>query len=175
MEPHAFAHLDDIIVIGKTLEEHLANLNEVFRRLQEANLKINTEKCEFFKRETKYLGHVVSSEGIKTDPDKVAAIAQMQPPTTIKEVQRLLGVAFRYRRFVPQFATISQPLTLLLKKGKQWRWGTEQQHAFDKLKRMLTEAPVLACPDFGKPFTLQSGASDYGLRTRRVRTSYRIR
>lgn len=163
MDPHAFAYLDDIIVIGKTFEEHLRNLREVFRRLRSANLRINIEKCEFFRKETKYLGHVVSSEGIKTDPDKVAAIVEMKPPTSVKEVRRFLGVASWYRRFVPQFATISQPLTSLLKKGKHWKWGPEQQEAFSDLKAKLTEAPVLACPDFTKTFILQTDASNYGL------------
>lgn len=163
LEPHAFAYLDDIIVIGKTLEDHLANLREVFRRLQAAKLKINPEKCEFFKRETKYLGHVVSGDGIKTDPDKVSAIAKMQPPKSVKEVRSFLGMASWYRRFVPDFASMSQPLTFLLKKGRHWKWGDEQQQAFDTLKTKLTEAPVLACPDFTKTFTLQTDASDYGL------------
>lgn len=163
MEPYAFAYLDDIIVIGKTLEEHLTNLKEVFRRLIKANLRINPEKCEFFKRETKYLGHVVSGDGIQTDPEKVAAISEMKAPQNIKEVRRFLGVASWYRRFVENFAEISNPLTQLLKKGKHWKWGEAQQKAFELLKEKLTTAPVLVCPDFNKTFTLQTDASDYGI------------
>ncbi|XP_073831437.1 uncharacterized protein [Musca autumnalis] len=163
MEPHAFAYLDDIIVIGRTLEEHLANLREVFRRLREVNLRINPEKCEFFKKETKYLGHVVSAQGIHTDPDKVAAIRELPAPTTLKELRRFLGVVSWYRRFVPEFATIAYPLTSMLKKGKHWRWTEDQQTVFEILKIRLTEAPVLACPNFTVPFTLQTDASDYGL------------
>ncbi|XP_073821602.1 uncharacterized protein [Musca autumnalis] len=163
MEPHAFAYLDDIIVIGRTLEEHLANLREVFRRLREVNLRINPEKCEFFKKETKYLGHVVSAQGIHTDPDKVAAIRELPAPTTLKELRRFLGVVSWYRRFVPEFATIAYPLTSMLKKGKHWRWTEDQQMVFEILKIRLTEAPVLACPNFTVPFTLQTDASDYGL------------
>lgn len=163
LEPFAFAYLDDIIITGRTLNEHLSNLAEVFRRLRMANLKINPEKCEFFKTETKYLGHVVSGQGIHTDPDKVAAFQNMSAPTSVKEVRRFLGVASWYRRFVPDFASIAQPLTTLLKKGKHWKWTETQQTAFETLKIKLTEAPVLACPDFSKVFILQTDASDGGL------------
>ncbi len=163
LEPFAFAYLDDIIVIGRTLEEHLAMLKEVFRRLRAANLKINPDKCEFFKRETKYLGHVISGKGIQTDPDKVSAIQDMAIPKTLRELRRFLGVASWYRRFVPDFAAIAQPLTTLLKKGRHWKWTEEQQTAFEVLKAKLTEAPVLACPDFSRTFKLQTDASDYGL------------
>jgi transposase len=163
MEPHAFAYLDDIIVVGKTLQEHMENLKEVFRRLRAANLKINKDKCEFFKEDLKYLGHVVSRQGIHTDPDKVAAISELPPPTNVKGVRRFLGVASWYRRFVPDFAELVVPLTNLLKKGKRWSWTDEQQRAFEIMKEKLTEAPVLACPDFSKPFTLQTDASNNGL------------
>lgn len=163
MEPHAFAYLDDIIVIGKTLEEHLENLREVFRRLRRVNLRINPEKCDFFKKETKYLGHVVSAQGIHTDPDKVAALRELPTPNCLKELRRFLGVVSWYRRFVPDFATLAYPLTSMLKKGKHWRWTENQQTVFEILKLRLTEAPVLACPDFAKPFSLQTDASDYGL------------
>ena len=80
MEPYAFAYLDDVIMIGKTFGKHLKNLKEVFRRLRAANQKINIEKCEFFKTETRYLGHIVTSEGIKTDPETIAAIEQLPIP-----------------------------------------------------------------------------------------------
>lgn len=163
MEPFAFAYLDDIIVIGRTMEEHLSNLKQVFRRLRDANLRINPEKCEFFKSETKYLGHVVSAQGIHTDPDKIAAIRELPAPTTLKELRRFLGIVSWYRRFVPEFATLAFPLTSMLKKGKHWRWTEDQQTVYEILKVRLTEAPVLACPDFSVPFTLQTDASDYGL------------
>ncbi|XP_036345727.1 uncharacterized protein LOC118754970, partial [Rhagoletis pomonella] len=121
MEPYAFAYLDDIIVIGSTFDEHVEHLRAVLRRLQRAIVCINSEKCDFFKRELRYLGHVISDKGIHTDPDKVAAIKELKPPTNVKEVRRYLGIASWYRRFVPDFAALSQPLTALLKKGKHWR------------------------------------------------------
>ncbi|KAL7724320.1 hypothetical protein ACLKA6_017501 [Drosophila palustris] len=143
MLPHAFAYMDDIIVIGKTLEEHMANLREVFRRLRAENLRINIEKCDFFKQELKYLGHKVTEHGICTDPEKVDAISKLKPPTNAKELRQYLGVASWYRRFV-------YPLNELLKKGVKWSWSEEHQEAFENVKEKLTKAPVLACPDFSK-------------------------
>jgi len=93
MSPHAFAYQDDIIVIGRTLEEHNRNLREVFRRLKEANLRLNPEKCQFIKKELLYLGHRVTREGIGTDPEKVAGIAELEPPSTVKELRQYLGAA----------------------------------------------------------------------------------
>jgi len=107
MSPHAFAYQDDIIVIGRTLEEHKRNLRKVFRRLKEANLRLNPEKCQFFKKEVLYLGHRVTSEGIGTDPEKVAAIAELEPPSTVEDLRQYLGVASWYRRFVPDFPRFS--------------------------------------------------------------------
>jgi len=109
MSPHAFAYQDDIIVIGRTLEEHKRNLREVFQRLKEAILRLNPEKCQFFKQELLYLEHRVTSEEIGTDPEKVAAIAELEPPSTVKELRQHLGVASWYRRFVPDFCRIVKP------------------------------------------------------------------
>ena len=163
MEPYAFAYLDDIVVVGSTFEEHARNLKEVLRRLKEANLKLNVDKCEFFKREIRYLGHIISEKGIHTDPEKIKAIKELKPPQNLKEVRRVIGIASWYRRFVPEFADIVQPMNQLLKKGKHWKWTEEHQQSFELLKTRLTEAPILACPDFTKTFTLQTDASDYGL------------
>ncbi|XP_043064323.1 uncharacterized protein LOC122320261 [Drosophila ficusphila] len=163
MEPHAFAYLDDIIVVGATLSEHVRNLREVFRRLREANLRLNRDKCQFFQRSIKYLGHVISEAGIQTDPDKVAAIRELTPPTNLKELRRCLGIASWYRRFVPNFADVVEPMTSLLKKDQSWGWTEKQKQAFQKLKDLLTEAPILACPDFEEKFVLQTDASEYGV------------
>ncbi|KAH8356644.1 hypothetical protein KR084_001058, partial [Drosophila pseudotakahashii] len=110
-----------------------------------------------------YLGHMVSEAGIHTDPDKVAAVKELQPPTSLKELRRCLGMASWYRRFVPNFATIVQPMTKLLRKSTKWRWDAEEQVAFDELKDRLTSAPTLACPNFDHRFTVQTDASDVGL------------
>lgn len=160
---YCFAYLDDLIVLGTTFEEHLRNLKEVFRRLKAANLRLNPEKCQFGKRSLKYLGHLVTPQGIRTDPDKVAAILTIPAPTNVRALRRFLGVASWYRRFVKNFSQIAAPLNKLLKKKSRWQWNQEQEQAFDTLKNCLTQAPVLTCPDFTRPFILQTDASDRGI------------
>jgi len=162
MSPHAFAYQDDIIVIGRTLE-HKANLKEVFRRLKEANLRLNPEKLQFLKKELLYLGHRVTSEGKGTDLEKVGAIAELEPPSTVRELRQYLGVASWYRLFLPDFVKIVKPLNNLVLKGNKWVWTQEHQTAFGELKARLVPDPVLACQDFDKPFILQTDASDYGI------------
>ncbi|KAL7723995.1 hypothetical protein ACLKA6_016362 [Drosophila palustris] len=163
MEPFVFAYLDDIIVSGATLEEHVHNLGEILRRFRQANLRLNRAKCKFFRSSLVYLGQVISGEGIHTDPDKIASVRELQPPATCRELRRCLGIAPWYRRFAPNFAAIVQPMSTLLKKGQKWKWNSEQQAAFKELKVRLTEAPVLACSDFNEKFELQTDASDCGL------------
>ncbi|XP_044313310.1 uncharacterized protein LOC123037311 [Drosophila rhopaloa] len=137
MSPNAFTYQDDIIVIGRTQREHKDNLREVFRRLKEANLRINPEKCQIVKQELLYLGHRVTSQGIGTDPDKVAAIAQLEPPATVLELRQYLGVASWYRRFVPDFARIVKPLNDQLRKGVKWVWTQDHQQAFEEVEARL--------------------------------------
>jgi len=124
---------------------------------------VNPKKCAFFKRRLVYLGHVISAEGVQTDPEKVTAITYLKSPTCLKELRQWLGMASWYRRFVPNFATVVQPMTALLKKGRNWAWGPEQQNALEDLKSRIPTASVLGCPDFDKTFALQSNASDVGL------------
>ena len=163
LEPFCFAYLDDIIILGETYEDHENNLRQVFQRLRAANLKVNPEKCQFGRKSLKYLGHLITSDGIGTDPDKVSAILELPAPVNIRGLRRFLGVASWYRRFVPSFSQIAAPLNHLLKKGVKWTWSLEQEDAFQRLKTSLTNAPVLTCPDFTQPFVLQTDASDSGL------------
>ena len=163
LEPQVFVYLDDIIVVNRSFEEHLATLREVFRRLRDARLRINPEKCRFCTEQLKYLGHVIDKEGIRTDPEKTSAIVDWPAPRTVRQIRQFLGLASWYRRFIHNFATIAAPLTALTRKNARWKWGDPEQTAFDQLKRTLTTAPVLACPDFGRQFVLQTDASATGL------------
>ena len=119
LEPYCFVYLDDIIVLGESFEHHLDMLKEVFSRLRAANLRVrvNPEKCVFARKSLVYLGHVVTEEGIHTDPNKVTAITGLEPPNTVRRLRRFLGMASWYRRFVPQFSQIAAPLNRLLKKS----------------------------------------------------------
>lgn len=163
LEPHVFVYLDDIIVISKTFHEHLELLAETFRRLRNAKLRLNPDKCKFCVDKLKYLRHIIDREGIRTDPEKVSAVADWPEPRTVKQIRQFIGMASWYRRFIAGFSKIAAPLTQLTKKNARWTWGEEQKRAFRTLKAKLISAPVLACPDFSKRFILQTDASTSGL------------
>ena len=116
--PFATAYLDDIIIWSKTEEEHILYLQAVFHRLETAGLKLKREKCDFFRKEFQYLGHVVTPEGIRPCDDKVKVVQELQPPTTVKEVKSLIGFASNYRRYVPNFSKLMRPLTSLTRKNR---------------------------------------------------------
>ena len=156
-------YLDDVIIIGHTFSEHLANLSLVFQRLRAAGLKLQPKKCDFLKHKVTYLGHVVSDVGVSTDPSKVEKVASWPVPTTTKEVQQFLGLAGYYRRFIQDFAEKARPLHRLTERNAIFKWSIESQNAFETLKTHQCSAPVLAYPDFNKPFLLDTDASDTGI------------
>ena len=159
----ALVYLDDIIVFSRTLEEHFRNLETVFRRLREAGLKLKLKKCSFVKNSVPYLGHIVSADGLATDPKKISAMKNFPPPRNVKQLQTFLGLTNYYRRFVPNFAQVAHPLTELTKKDIEFVWSDRQQQAFQALKDRLVSSPVLAFPDFTKPFIVCTDACDYGV------------
>lgn len=163
---YVFVYLDDLIIISRSFEEHVAILCELLARLKRAGLTVNTDKCEFVRSSLKYLGYVVDENGLRTDEGKIEAIANYPQPVTMTQLRRFIGMASWYRRFVLNFASIAAPLTDLLKgklrKGKLV-WNTEALNAFEQLKVALCSTPVLASPDFNLPFTIQTDASDKGL------------
>ena len=155
-------YLDDVLVIGRTLE-HLGNLREVFIRLSRAGLRLKPSKCKLVRRKVEFLGYMVSGEGISADPDKIRAITEYPTPTDLRGVRAFLGLLSYYRRFIPQFSTIAQPMYALTHKDTPFVWSTDCQAAFDCLRSHLTQAPVLAYPQFGKDFLLETDASGVGL------------
>ena len=155
-------YIDDIIIFSKSVEEHLSHLEEVFRRLREANVKLNPKKCNFVTQKVEYLGHVVTPDGISPNPDKVRVVQEFPTPSNLKELRNFLGLANRYRRFVKGFSHIAAPLNALTRKGVSFKWSEQCAVAFDKLKRALVSAPVLAYPNFCKPFLLLVDASSTG-------------
>jgi len=158
-------YLDDIIVISRTFNQHLELLAETFRRLRNAHLRLNPDKCRFCFDQLRYLGHIIDREGIRTDPEKISAVANWPDPRTVKQIRQFIGMASWYRRFIANFSTITAPLTNLTKKNARWVWGPDQNEAFLTIKEKLTSAPVLACPDFARRFYLQTDASTSGLGT----------
>lgn len=156
-------YLDDIIVFSTSLQEHMVNLEKVFQRLRESNFKIQMDKSEFLKLETTYLGHIISNEGVKPNPDKVAAIQKYPIPKTPKEIKQFLGLLGYYRKFIPDFARITKPLTQCLKKGKKITFSPEYVSSFEKCKTLLTNDPILRYPDFNKDFLLTTDASNVAI------------
>ena len=170
-------YLDDIVIFSNTFEEHVEKLQAVFKRLQEHGLKLKPSKCELFRSQVVYLGHVVSREGIQTDPSKIEALKSWPIPQCTKDVRKFLGFTGYYRRFVKGYAAIARPLNDLLighptgsksKKKKckpetPFRWAEEQQQAFDTIISSLTNPPVLAYANYSLPFELHTDASSNGL------------
>lgn len=156
----AFLYIDDIIVIGCSQSHHLKNLTIVFKRLRERNLKLNPEKCQFFQTEVIYLGHKISVEGVSPDPSKYEAIKNYPTPKNADEIRRFVAFCNYYRRFVPNFAEIAQPLNKLLKKKAKFDWTENQQYAFEKLRKTLMSPTVLQHPDFTQRFIISTDASN---------------
>lgn len=164
LEPHTFAYLDDIVVVSSSLQEHLGHLREVFKRLRNAGLKINVDKCQFAKSRLKFLGYIVGNGELETDPEKISAVANYPRPSNVSELRRFLGFVGWYRRFVPRFASVAAPLTDLLKhKCTKFSWSEGQENAFITLKECLISAPILACPNFDLPFAIECDASGVGI------------
>ena len=152
-------YLDDVIVYGESFEQMLKNLQTVFDCLAKAGLKLKPKKCTLFAKEVRYLGHVVSQNGVSTDPDKISAVQNWPVPVSVKEVRSFLGLCGYYRRYIQGFAAIAKCLHRLTEKGRTFIWNQECQIAFETLKSKLVEAPILAHPDFTKPFILDTDAS----------------
>nr|CAI5851281.1 unnamed protein product [Callosobruchus analis] len=166
LEPYVFYYLDDIVIATPDFELHLDILRKLFERLKQAGLTVNFEKCEFCRPSLKFLGFVVDEKGLRTDESKVSAIVDYPTPKTTTQVRRLIGLVGYYRRFLKNFASICSPISDLLKgrkKGQNIEWTDEADRAFAQIKQSLTTAPVLASPDFSKPFVLYCDASDTGV------------
>ncbi|CAG2221979.1 Retrovirus-related Pol polyprotein from transposon 412,Retrovirus-related Pol polyprotein from transposon 297 [Mytilus edulis] len=151
-------YLDDIIVFGKTLDDMLVNLRTVFDRLKSAGLKLKAKKCNLCVTMVRYLGHIISEDGIATDPEKIKVVQNWPVPTNPTEVRSFLGLCSYYRKFIKNFASIAKCLHVLTEKGKRFEWISDCQHAFDLLKLKLTNAPILTHPDFNKEFILDTDA-----------------
>ena len=156
-------YLDDILVMGKTFEEHLDNLFQVFSRLRQAGLRLKPRKCHLARRRVCYLGYVVSSEDVSADPAKVEAVKNFAIPVDVKQLRSFLGLVSYYCRFIPAFSKIASPLFSLTCKGALFQWDEACQESFDRLKLLLIQAPLLVFPDFTKPFVLETDASGQGL------------
>ena len=155
-------YLDDVLVMGTTFEEHQRNLTQVLNHLHAAGLHLKPKKC-FAQLEVEYLGHVVSAQGVKTDPKKLKAIQEIPFPMSPKALRSFLDLASYYRKLIANFSKVANPLYALTKKDAPFVWSVQCQQAFERLKELLTSAPLLAFPRFDQPFLLETDTSLRGL------------
>ena len=162
-------YLDDVVIFSKTLDEQIDRLEEVLAKLRLSGLRLQPSKCELFKRRLLYLGFLVSEQGVETDPEKVAAVVKWPEPKTVTQVRSFLGFANHYRKFLKGYATLAKPLNKLVSGDNSKKFNTPVQfdektrQAFQAIKDLVTSAPTLAYPEYGKPFELCTDASGYGL------------
>lgn len=160
---HCMVYLDDIIIYGNSLDEMINKLRIVFDRLRTTNMKIQLDKSEFLRKEVLYLGHTITKDGLKPNDDKINAVLNYPLPKTTTEIKSFLGLVGYYRRFIKDFAKITQPLTACLKKRNKIVIDQKYIDAFNKCKELLTHAPLLQYPDYDKTFILTTDASNVAL------------
>ncbi|XP_056132701.1 uncharacterized protein K02A2.6-like, partial [Lampris incognitus] len=160
---HVTCFLDDILVTGRTREEHLRNLDEVLRRLESYGVRVKRAKCDFMQEKVEYLGHLIDKEGLHPTETKVAAIVNAPQPTNVTELRSFLGLLNYYGRFMRDLSTVLQPLHQLLKKEVEWKWTPECAAAFKAAKEQLVKSSVVVHYDTQKPLRLACDASPYGI------------
>jgi len=153
--------IDDILVATDTKEGHDELVEEVLKRLEENDLFVKPEKCKWKVREVEFLGVVIGPKGVEMQKEKVERVLNWPAPKNVKEMQKFLGLANYYRRFIKDFAKIAAPLHALVRKEQKWKWEKEQEEAFGRLKEMFTTEPVLAILDIDREMRVEADASDY--------------
>ncbi|XP_026724771.1 uncharacterized protein K02A2.6-like isoform X1 [Trichoplusia ni] len=161
--PNVTVFLDDILITGKTIRGHIDTINKVLKILQENGLKIKREKCDFLSKEAKYLGFIISREGVRVDPDKIKPIIKLTSPTNVSELKSFLGMVNFYGKFIRNLSFYLSPLYELLKKGKHWAWSTTHSLAFKKIKQLLISSEILSHYDESRPVVVTCDASSRGV------------
>ena len=163
--PGVVAIVDDILVYGNTPQEHNENLIRVLDRCRSAGIKLNKDKMQVWVQEVEYFGHILSADGLKPDPAKVAAIKEMEPPSNKSELQTIMGMITYLSKFTPNLANITSPLRQLLLKDTEFVWDTPQAQTFQKVKDLITRTPgpLPTYFDPSKPVVSETDASQFGL------------
>jgi len=160
-EGKVVAFMDDVLVGTETEKGHDEIIEEILKRLEENDLYVKPEKCMWKARKIGFLGVVIGPNRIEIEEGKVEGVLGWPVPKTVKDIRKFLGLTNYYRRFIKDFAQVARPMNVLTRKDEKWRWGDEQQKAFDELKKVFTSKPVLAAPDLDKEFRVEADASNY--------------
>jgi len=155
------AFVDDVLVGMETEEGHDEIVEKVLRRLEENDLYVKLEKCVWKVKEVPFLGVVMEEGKVEMEEDKVEGVLKWPMPQCVRDIRKFLGLANYYRQFVKDFAKIALPMNKLTRKDEKWKWGEEQQRAFEQLKEVFTTRPVLAMPDLDKEFRVEADASNF--------------
>jgi hypothetical protein len=156
-------YLDDVLVIGRSFEQHLENLEAVLEAICKAGLKLKPSKCHFAQSSVDFLGFTISDSGLAPDSKKVEAISRYPTPKDLTELRRFLGVASYYRRFISGFSDIASPLNRITQKDMPFVWDENCENAFQTIKEQLMSSPVLAFPEPNGDYILYTDASDVGV------------
>ena len=159
----AVAYLDDLLMYGKTFDEHRENLQKVFDALRKANLKLHVGKCQWGVSKVVFLGVMITPDGLQPDPKKLSAISELKPPSCVRQVREVLGLMGFYRRYIPHFSILAAPLHKLTNKDQDFQWTDDCQTSFQELKDRLTMAPVLVHYDPKIPLVVVCDASAIGI------------
>jgi transposase InsO family protein len=162
-QPNTVCFFDDILIFSNSEKEHEGHLQAALKKLRDAGLKLNRQKCEFSKREIEFLGYIISGDGIKIDPAKIEAITKMPDPTNVAELRRFLGMVNFLGRHLPNLSQVLHPLNKLLEKDTAWTWSPSQQNAVQQVRELITNATVLAFYSPEKPTIVSADASSFGI------------
>lgn len=163
LNKNVMAYMDDILIYSPTIDEHVETIIKIFECLKKAGLKLNIDKTKLFCRQIEYLGHSIDKNGVKPTDRNIEAIKMVPTPKSVSEVQRFVGMASYFRKFINQFAAKAQPLHYLCKKNVEFKWSESCEKSFSTLKKALMSAPVLAFADFTKKFYISVDASFYAV------------
>ncbi len=163
LDQFIYVYLDDILIFSHSLQEHVQHVRRVLQRLLENGLYVKVEKCVFHAQSVPFLGYIVSVEGMRMDPDKIQAVVDWPTPDSRKALQRFLGFANFYRRFIRSFSQLAAPLTALTSIKTLFRWSSAAEAAFTKLKSCFVSAPILIAPDPSRQFVVEVDASEVNL------------
>jgi len=153
--------IDDILVATDMEKEYNELVEKILKRLEENNLFVKLEKCKWKVREMEFLGVVIGPKGVEMQRKKVEGVLNWPVPRNVKEVQKFLGLANYYRRFIKDFTKIAAPLHVLVRKEQKWKWEKEQKKVFEKLKAVFTTEPILAILDIDREMRVEVDALDY--------------